>query len=136
MKKSLYLEWFEKGNNDINSAEVLLRTTNYYENVCFLVQQSIEKYLKGYLTFKNTKFERTHNLIGLLEICIKEDYDFEKFADDCLRISGYYISTRYPIFTKIKFTDELAEYSVKKAKEIIKFILKKTDKNKKGKRVK
>jgi HEPN domain-containing protein len=33
-----------------------------YDNACFHVQQAIEKYLKGYLTFVELGFEKTRDI--------------------------------------------------------------------------
>ena len=83
MKKDLkeyILQWFTVGDEDLIVAERL------YENnpisvlgaICFHCQQCVEKYLKAYLSFKNFKFTRTHDLDDLLKDCINFDKDFNK----------------------------------------------------------
>lgn len=131
MRHKIYEEWFKKGNNDITSAKILLKEKSPNETICFLSQQSIEKYLKGYLTFKKKKFKKTHDLVDLLELCTKIDEEFEKFVSDCNTITSYYIPTRYPsIFLEKEISEKDAKYSVEKAIEIKIFILEKINKNK------
>lgn len=49
MDKSVYLQWFEKGENDLSEAEFLLKHDRPLEDVALFIQQSAEKYLKGFL---------------------------------------------------------------------------------------
>lgn len=67
MKNSILAnEWFEKGRHDLEGAEILLKADHFTDTICFLIQQSIEKYLKGYLVANKIKPEKTHNLARLI----------------------------------------------------------------------
>jgi HEPN domain-containing protein len=46
------LEWFERGNHDIETAQLLYDEHGYTEIIAYHIQQAIEKYLKGYLVLK------------------------------------------------------------------------------------
>ena len=43
-------EWTKKALDDLGTAKLILDSkSNYYDQACFLIQQSIEKFLKAYL---------------------------------------------------------------------------------------
>lgn len=44
-----YKEWFEIANKDLNGAKILYEYDADYGLVLFHLQQTVEKYLKGYL---------------------------------------------------------------------------------------
>ncbi len=75
--------------------------------VCFHCQQAVEKLLKAYLASKNIEFGKTHNLEFLLELCKKQDPDFENLSVG--NLSFYAVEVRYP--------DEFYIPSVAEAKE-------------------
>ena len=54
--------------------------------------------MKGYLTKNNIEFEKTHNLIFLLEKCIAINEDFENIRDYLLPLNQYSSLSRYPDF--------------------------------------
>jgi len=70
VNKSIYA-WFQFADNDLDTAEVLLLyRPQSYEIICYHCQQTVEKYLKGYLLFKGVEFPpKTHNLLQLCEMC-------------------------------------------------------------------
>lgn len=58
-------EWFERGDHDIEMAQLLYDENGYTDTIAFLIQQGVEKYLKGFLVFHGKKIEkayRTHDL--------------------------------------------------------------------------
>jgi HEPN domain-containing protein len=75
--------------------------------VCFHCQQVVEKLLKAYLVSKNIDFEKTHDLEFLLELCVRQEDDFEKLNIGNLMF--YAIEVRYP--------DEFYIPSLKEARE-------------------
>jgi len=73
-------KWLIKANNDLKVAENEMKLPPeemVTEAVCFHSQQAVEKILKAYLITKNVEFGKTHNLEYLLELCVKEDSEFE-----------------------------------------------------------
>lgn len=67
-------EWFEYADKDLTSAEFLLKMEPVpSEVICFHCQQCGEKYLKGYLAYKEEEIIKTHDLYLLYERCIKYD---------------------------------------------------------------
>jgi len=67
------LEWVEKAESDFQSAELVIRPPKgkpNYDLVCFLSQQCVEKYLKGFLLFHEISFQKTHSLVVLLDLAL------------------------------------------------------------------
>jgi len=54
----------------------LFNGQGFTDNICLFCHQAIEKYLKGFLIFKNIAPERTHDLVALLNECTKLDKDW------------------------------------------------------------
>lgn len=44
--KILAKEWFEKGNHDLDEANLSFREGGWTDIICFHCQQAVEKYLK------------------------------------------------------------------------------------------
>lgn len=67
--RSLYMkdsvkQWMKQAQDDLASAEVLLKA-KYYGGTCFHAQQALEKALKGLLIEKHWELEKIHS-VGLL----------------------------------------------------------------------
>ena len=75
-------EWFFIGDKDLESA-IFLKNMHPVplEIICFHCQQCAEKYLKGYLSFKEDKIEKIHNLIEIKEMCMNHGVDFKKIVN-------------------------------------------------------
>ncbi|MEA1936546.1 MAG: HEPN domain-containing protein [Patescibacteria group bacterium] len=118
-------EWFSIGNNEFGFACLGLddKQDRFYAQICFLFQQAIEKYLKGYLVANNVKVEKVHDLGYLCKQCSFINGNFIKFYNDCKIVSQYYIPSRYPAHWP-EHTRKQAEKSYKTAKKIIKFVKK------------
>lgn len=114
-------EWFTKGDHDIESAQSLFEKQGYTDIIAFLIQQAIEKYLEGYLTYHGWKLKKIHNLQELINEATKIDKSFEGLLDACIKISKYYIDTRYPGFPS-EYSPEEIKKSLFVAQKIIKKI--------------
>lgn len=131
-------KWFDIGDNEFGFACLGLddKQDRFYAQICFLFQQAIEKYLKGYLAAHNIKVEKTHDLGYLCQKCSDRNKKFEEFIKDCENVSQYYIPSRYPAHWPLH-TRKQAEKSYRIAKKIVDFIreeLKLKDKNDKIKK--
>lgn len=62
-----------------------------------LLQQAVEKYLKGYLLSKGWRLVRTHDLGQLLKALVAYEANFSGFEDVCLKITYFYFENRYPL---------------------------------------
>jgi len=119
-KESLQ-EWLTKGDHDIESAQSLFEKHGYTDIIAFLIQQAIEKYLKGYLIYYGGKLKKIHDLQELINEATKIDKAFGGFLDPCIKISKYYIDTRYPGFPS-EYSQEEIKKSLFVAQKIIKKI--------------
>jgi HEPN domain-containing protein len=89
--------WFAHGDQDLQSAEILLAHDGSLAIAGFHLQQAIEKYLKGFLLAKGHTPRRIHDLEVLLQEASAYDTTLNNYLDVCQRITEYYIESRYPI---------------------------------------
>jgi len=91
-------EWYVYAARDLLAAKALLNDRDDILAVAgMLLQQAVEKYLKGYLLSKSWRLVRTHNLGQLLKSLIQYEADFADFEDTCLKITYLYFENRYPL---------------------------------------
>ena len=92
-------DWYRVGQRDWIAAQTLLQSDDELLAVAgLLLQQALEKYLKGYLLSKGWMLRRTHDLSVLLKTLIEYEPDFSQFVDACLRITDFYVENRYPLY--------------------------------------
>lgn len=98
MKNKLVDEWILKAEEDFESAKSLIkkRKRPVPNVVCFHCQQSIEKYLKAFLTKNSHEPPATHDLQRLNNICLKVAKDFEQIRDGLDILNAYSVDFRYP----------------------------------------
>jgi HEPN domain-containing protein len=91
-------EWVEKAESDFYSADVLLHAGEFPipDSACFHCQQCAEKYLKAFLQERMVRFERTHNLTTLLDLCLPLEQEFENLQGDLEKLENYSVAVRYP----------------------------------------
>lgn len=132
MKREIILRWLRKAESDLKSARILLNARDVVtDTICFHCQQAIEKYLKAFLTSKNVRFERIHDLLTLLELCIQKDKDFEKLDKERIsELTFYAVDLRYPDEFYIPSIEE-AKSALNIATEVKEFILQKLEINEK-----
>lgn len=120
-KESQYPEdWFKIGDKELTRAKTLLDAKDL-SGTAFNIQQTIEKYLKGYLLFKGWKLRKIHDLEPLLNETVSHEASFEEFREACLKATEYYIEERYP-FTVIS---ELTEDEIKKSLIVVEKLINK-----------
>lgn len=114
-------EWISKALNDLSCAKALAETQGeYFDQVCFLAQQCIEKLLKAYLIKHKHEVTKTHDLVKLTSDCNKINSCFEKWKDIALTLTIYSVDFRYP---GENATKEEANESIVIADEFSKFII-------------
>jgi HEPN domain-containing protein len=98
MDKSLILEWFIFADSDLTSAEHLIsKRPQPWELICYLSEQSAEKFLKGYLVYKGIADPpKIHNLDTLCEMCGNFDSRFDEIKRQCSVLTRYGVQPRYP----------------------------------------
>ncbi|PIS39279.1 MAG: hypothetical protein COT33_02775 [Candidatus Nealsonbacteria bacterium CG08_land_8_20_14_0_20_38_20] len=93
-------EWITKAQNDLRTAEILYEEKGPPDTLCFHCHQSVEKYLKAYLVFRNIHFEKIHYSWNLAKLCAKENKEFLNFEEELKTLDAYYIESRYPPETR------------------------------------
>jgi HEPN domain-containing protein len=96
-ESTLPADWFVQGEQDIQAADILLAQNGPLAIVAFLLQQAVEKYLKGYLLSQRWPLRRIHDLEVLIQEAIARDAGFSPFLAFCQHITEYYIESRYPV---------------------------------------
>lgn len=124
--KRLSQIWLKTAKDDLLWAKDSLKD-KWYDRVCFISQQAVEKALKSYLFPQQEKLIRTHNLLLLLKSCQKYNRSFAQLVDACTILNGYYTDTRYPdIWDVTRFEDaNLAKEALGLAYEVVAFVQKK-----------
>lgn len=115
-------EWFERGRHDIETAQLLFDERGYTDSIAYHIQQSIEKYLKGYLVLNEKKPPKIHELETLLNHIATFDNSFTDFLDLCEKASGYYIEGRYPPGPVVEYEYEEIKADLDRTWELIRRI--------------
>lgn len=90
-------EWIDKADHDLGSAKLIfLHIPEYFDTIAFHCQQATEKYLKAMLVFYGVEFQRTHNLVYLLELLSQNIFLSEEIYDKAILLNGYSVQIRYP----------------------------------------
>jgi HEPN domain-containing protein len=117
-------EWVDKAEADFYGADLLLHAGEYPlpEPACFHCQQCAEKYLKAYLQENGLNFERKHDLMPLLAMCISLDDEFQSLKEELQELDRYAVAVRYP---GVLVQTKKAELALKTAAKVRKFIRRK-----------
>ena len=127
--KKMIQGWALKAEDDFSFAKDTFKESKFYDHVCFLSQQAVEKYIKAVIIITTgtlTKKQKTHNLIYLAQIC-RVALDLSDFEIDLRKLTNAYIPARYPMNGYTKFSREDAKECLKSAENIINFIKRKID---------
>ena len=92
-----FSECLRYATEDFDSAEILFNQYRKPINViCYHCQQAAEKCLKGFLVSRGVEFERTHDLLRIIDECIKIEESFSAIVRYCMKLNPYSVITRYP----------------------------------------
>lgn len=113
----LIREWIDKADHDLGSAKLIfLHIPEYFDTIAFHCQQATEKYLKAMLVNSGVDFQRTHNLIFLLDLLSQKMALSEDTYDKAILLNGFSVQIRYPN-KNIYLTKEELELSINIAQE-------------------
>lgn len=87
--------WLKIAREDLMAAKGLL-DLELFSTTAYHCQQAAEKSLKAYLVFKKHHVVKSHDLIQLIEFCMKFDRDFEKLLDAAGVLNPFSTRFRYP----------------------------------------
>jgi HEPN domain-containing protein len=91
------IQWIKYSRTDLNMAKASLELSREYKNVAaFLAQQSAEKVIKAYLTSKQIRVPKTHDMNLLLKEVSKMDVDLAKQLSKAESLTIYAVTYRYP----------------------------------------
>jgi len=124
-----YEEWIKRAKSSLELAQVKIIRYIQYEDLCFQVQQAVEKALKGLLIFYGVEPEFTHN-IELLIKELKKFTDIPEEINETAQLTNYAVQTRYP-GEYDEITKEEYERAVKIAKDCLDWVENKIKENKK-----
>jgi HEPN domain-containing protein len=110
-------DWFKKAEEDLRAAEILLKEESL-GIAGFLLQQAVEKYLKGYLLSRGWELKRIHDLVDLLNEVVTYDKSFDIYRSTCQQITEYYTEERYPFLDTSELTREEIETALNEAKSL------------------
>ena len=95
-KKEIIISWYEKADEDLLAAEVVIEaSTLLYDISAFHSQQAAEKYIKAFLAFNEMMPPKVHNIKELIDIAANFDASFEAIRE-AEWLSKYAVRTRYP----------------------------------------
>ena len=89
--------WLIKSLHDLGSARRLMEGDEpYLDTAVYHCQQAAEKVLKAFLTYHDILFERTHDLIELLELSLAQEPAFKQWREVAEELTPYAVQYRYP----------------------------------------
>jgi len=90
--------WIAKAEADFEAAKTLFLShkKGMPDLVCYHCQQSAEKYLKAYLTYRRIKYPKTHDLEKLLDLVVAFDPLADAIREANRFLNPYSITVRYP----------------------------------------
>ena len=115
--------WLSIALDDLQGVELVLDHGGSGNVAGMLLQQAVEKYLKGYLILRGWRLERIHNLEVLLDKAIEYDPTFEEFREFGRTITTYYGNDRYPDADRTDLTREGVGASLEGVRPMIQKIL-------------
>lgn len=117
--------WFVKANHDLRMTELALNDSPPLTDLAvYHAQQAAEKAMKGFLTWKERIFRKTHNLVELGEACVTMLPELESIFHDAAYLSGYAWQYRYPGDMEDPSIDE-AKSALNQSRKVVESILEK-----------
>jgi len=90
-------EWVDKAEGDWKVARRETQATDPVWNVvCFLAEQCAEKYLKAFLEEHTIVFQKTHDLVVLINLSRGMLSELDTLRQELAHLSTFGIAARYP----------------------------------------
>ncbi len=101
------VEWFTHANRELETAQLLYDLQGHTDAVAYHMQQTIEKYLKGYLVLNGKEPPWIHELDTLLKKIEKISPGlYQPFIELCEKATQFYVEGRYPPGPPMEYTRE------------------------------
>lgn len=105
--------WVYKADQDLGAAKlVFFHLPDYSDTIAFHCQQAVEKYIKACLIYNCIEFQKSHDLVYLLDVLSQKIMIPEMLFSKAVRLNGFSVEVRYP--------DLITKFSVSELEEIIK----------------
>ena len=89
--------WLSKANDDLRAADAVIALEPPTLGVAlFLAQQAAEKSMKGFLTWHDKAFRKSHNLVEIGKLCVAVDPTLEPLLREASTLTEYAWRFRYP----------------------------------------
>ncbi len=89
--------WYVKASSDLRASETdLAAQPPLVEDALFHCQQAVEKAMKGFLTWHDVAFRKTHDLVEIKGQCASLDLTLEPLLDRAAKLTEYAWKFRYP----------------------------------------
>ncbi len=124
--QSIAAAWFERANEDLRVARHLLEQGFGHLTAASLLQQAIERYLKGYLLSVGWVLKKTHDIELLITEAASRDTAFQPFLDLGRQLTEYYTETRYPPIVNSGLTPEEIKATLPQVERLIELIVRKS----------
>ena len=123
-KDEIFQQWIARGFEELDSAECLsiYRHPTPDETICYLCQQSAEKYLKAFLFYNDIEPPNTHDLKRLLLLCQQKKSEFSTLESNAYILTRYGVMPRYP--NELGITEEDMKSALANAKAVKEFVMK------------
>jgi HEPN domain-containing protein len=89
-------DWFLLGQERLEAADAVRGARGVCSSAVELLQEAVERYLKGYLVGTGWPLQRIHNLSTLLDAAVQQDARFKLFADLCESLTAQFWEQHYP----------------------------------------
>ncbi|MCK4560950.1 MAG: HEPN domain-containing protein [Calditrichia bacterium] len=121
----LVKEWVNKAEGDYHSAlrEYQARKFPNYDAAGFHAQQCAEKYLKAILQLRNIRFDKVHDLLALLNLCLHVAPELELQKELLSYLNPFSVAFRYPGESATGDQAREAVKAIKKLRPILRKIL-------------
>ncbi len=100
-------EWFVRADRELETAQLLYDLQGHTDAVAYHIQQTIEKYLKGYLVLNGIEPPWIHELDTLLTKAGKFSPElYQPYIELCEKATKFYLEDRYPPGPPVEYTRE------------------------------
>ena len=123
VKLELAREWLRIARDDLLSARKLVEGDDpIFETALYHCQQSAEKAVKGYLLYHDRRFDKTHDLLPLVNLATGIDETFKELVGDAALLTPYAQTFRYPADEK-RPPHDLFQEALAAAERMYRFVL-------------
>ena len=88
--------WFFLAAERLEAADALYEARGACYSAIELLQEAVERYLKGFLIWTGWPLRKVHNLSTILDAAVERDSRFKTFADLCEKLTAQYWAQHYP----------------------------------------